>query len=100
MGRRQKVPFGSGKILRFKMTRGIFFVLLALVVVEGRYKKVGERENDPMPSFEDQTCSTNDYDMCIHVTFPNGEVDMLLLTRDSPTSSIYEGSLEGDEDVG
>ena len=61
---------------------------------------VGERENDPMPSFEDQPCSTNDYDMCIQVTFPNGEVDMLLLTRDSPTSSIYEGSLKGDEDVG
>ena len=61
---------------------------------------VGEWENDPMPSFEEQPCSTNDYDMCVQVTFPNGEVDMLLLTGKSPTSSIYEGTLKGDEDVG
>ena len=61
----------------------------------------GEREDDPMPSFEEQPCSIYDeFDLCIEVTFANGVVDRLLLTRDSPTSSIYEGSLEGDEYVG
>jgi len=72
------------------MIRAIVFVVLAFTAVEG--------EDDQMPSFEDKPCSL--FDWCIEVTFPNGVVDMLLLTRDSPTSSIYEGSLEGDEEVG
>ena len=69
--------------------RAIFLVVLVFAAVKG--------DDDEMPSFEEQPCSL--FDMCIKVTFPNGVVDNLLLTRDSPTSSIYEGTLEGDEEV-
>ena len=37
-------------------------------------------------------------DICIKVTFPNGIVDFMFLK--SIGSSIYEGNLEGDKDVG
>ena len=52
-----------------------------------------------MPTFEESTCSDNAGDICIEVIFPNGVIDILILTQ-MPKTSIYEGFLQGDTDVG
>ena len=52
-----------------------------------------------MPTFEQKTCMTTiKADVCIKVAFSNGITDFMSLK--SSGFSIYEGSLEGDRDVG
>ena len=53
-----------------------------------------------LPTFEDDECPPDSgLDLCVKVTFPNGMEDMLLLARDSPNSTVYEGVLMGEEDA-
>ena len=55
---------------------------------------------DALPMFEDDECPPDSgLDLCVKVTFPNGMEDMLLLARDSPNSTVYEGVLMGEEDA-
>ena len=55
---------------------------------------------DALPMFEDDECPPDSgLDLCVKVTFPNGMDDMLLLARDSPNSTVYEGVLMGEEDA-
>ena len=50
--------------------------------------------------FEDDECPPEfDLDLCIKVVFPNGMEDTLLLARDSPNSTVYEGVLMGEADA-
>ena len=52
-----------------------------------------------MPAFEEKACTKpSNANVCIEVTFPNGMVDLMFLNRTS--SSIYEGQLKDDNDVG
>ena len=52
-----------------------------------------------MPSFEEKACAKpSKTSLCIQVTFPNGMVDLMILKRTS--SSVYEGQLKDDSDVG
>ena len=56
--------------------------------------------DDALPTFEDDVCPPDSgLDLCVKVTFPNGMEDMLLLARDSPNSTVYEGILMGEEDA-
>ena len=53
-----------------------------------------------MPSFEEITCQEKaKADMCIKVSFSNGDHDILMMNRASKTSSIYEGVLKGDMNI-
>ena len=55
---------------------------------------------DNMPSFEEITCQEKaKADMCIKVSFSNGDHDILMMNRASKTSSIYEGILKGDMNI-
>ena len=50
--------------------------------------------------FEDDECPPEfGLDLCIKVVFPNGMEDTLLLARDSPNSTVYEGVLMGEDDA-
>ena len=50
--------------------------------------------------FEDDDCPPEfGLDLCIKVVFPNGMEDTLLLARDSPNSTVYEGILMGEADA-
>ena len=56
--------------------------------------------DDALPTFEDDVCPPDSgLDLCVKVAFPNGMEDMLLLARDSPNSTVYEGVLMGEEDA-
>ena len=56
--------------------------------------------DDALPTFEDDVCPPDSgLDLCVKVTFPNGMEDMLLLARDSPNSTVYEGILMGEADA-
>ena len=51
--------------------------------------------------FQDEICPFGlDATKCIQVTFSNGIVDFLVLTRLTNKSSIYEGYLAKETDVG
>ena len=54
-----------------------------------------------MPSFEDSTCPSGipEGGLCIKVNFPDDTEDLMILFRTSETSFIFEGYLQGDEDV-
>ena len=53
-----------------------------------------------LPTFEDNECPPDSgLDLCVKVAFPNGMEDMLLLARDSPNSTVYEGVLMGEDDA-
>ena len=53
-----------------------------------------------LPTFEDDKCPTDSgLELCVKVAFPNGIKDMLLLTRNSPTSTVYEGVLKNEDDA-
>merc|ERR1712018_410070 len=53
-----------------------------------------------MGTFEDDECPPDSgLDLCVKVVFPNGKEDMLLLARDSPNSTVYEGVLMGEDDA-
>ena len=54
-----------------------------------------------MPSFTDVKCpkSFDTGHFCIKVVFASKSHDLLILKQNSKVSSIYEGYLEGDEDV-
>ena len=52
-----------------------------------------------MPKFEESPCIDDAGDICIKVSFPNGVMDILILTQ-LPKTSIYEGFLQGDKEVG
>jgi len=55
---------------------------------------------DALPMFEDDECPPEfGLDLCIKVVFPNGMEDTLLLARDSPNSTVYEGILMGEADA-
>ena len=55
---------------------------------------------DALPMFEDDECPPDSgLDLCVKVAFPNGMKDMLLLTRNSPTSTVYEGVLKDEDDA-
>ena len=55
---------------------------------------------DPMPVFQDEICPLGLVaTKCIQVTFPNGIIDFLILTRLTNESSIYEGYLAKEKDV-
>ena len=59
-----------------------------------------DETDDALPMFEDDECPPDSgLDLCVKVTFPNGMEDMLLLARDSPNSTVYEGVLMGEEDA-
>ena len=53
-----------------------------------------------LPTFEDDECPPDlGLDLCVKVIFPNGMEDMLLLARDSPNSTVYEGFLAAEDDA-
>ena len=52
-----------------------------------------------MPKFEESPCIDDAGDICIKVSFPNEVMDILILTQ-MPKTSIYEGFLQGDKEVG
>ena len=54
-----------------------------------------------MPTFEETDCSSDfsAADMCIKVYFPNGNDDVMILTRMHEESTMYDGFLHQDEDV-
>ena len=53
-----------------------------------------------LPTFEDDECPPDSgLDLCVKVIFPNGMEDMLLLARNSPTSTVYEGVLKDEDDA-
>ena len=55
---------------------------------------------DALPTFEDDECPPDSgLELCVKVVFPNGKEDMLLLARDSPNSTVYEGVLMGEDDA-
>ena len=59
-----------------------------------------DEADDALPTFEDEECPPDfGFDLCVKVVFPNGMEDMLLLARDSPNSTVYEGVLIGEDDV-
>ena len=59
-----------------------------------------DEADDALPTFEDDECPPDlGLDLCIKVVFPNGMEDMLLLARDSPNSTVYDGFLVGEDDV-
>ena len=56
--------------------------------------------DDALPTFEDDVCPPDSgLDLCVKVAFPNGMMDMLLLARNSPTSTVYEGVLKNEDDA-
>ena len=59
-----------------------------------------DEADDTLPTFEDEECPPDfGFDLCVKVVFPNGMEDLLLLARDSPNSTVYEGILMGEEDA-
>ena len=59
-----------------------------------------DEADDALPTFEDEECPPDlGLDLCVKVVFPNGMEDMLLLARDSPNSTVYDGFLAGEDDV-
>ena len=55
---------------------------------------------DALPMFEDDECPPDSlWTLCVKVAFPNGMEDTLLLARDSPNSTVYEGVLMGEDDA-
>ena len=59
-----------------------------------------DEADDALPAFEDDECPPDlGLDLCVKVIFPNGMEDMLLLARDSPNSTVYEGVLMGEDDA-
>ena len=59
-----------------------------------------DEPNDALPTFVDDECPPDlGLDLCVQVVFPNGMEDMLLLARDSPNSTVYEGFLAGEDDA-
>ena len=59
-----------------------------------------EEADDGLPTFEDSDCPSDfGSDLCVKVAFPNGMEDTLLLARDSPNSTVYEGILMGEDDA-
>merc|ERR1711981_311100 len=59
-----------------------------------------DEADDALPTFEDDECPPDSgSDLCVKVAFPNGMEDMLLLARDSPNSTIYDGVLMGEDDA-
>ena len=59
-----------------------------------------DEADDALPTFEDDECPPDfGSDLCVKVAFPNGMEDMLLLARDSPNSTVYEGVLMGEDDA-
>ena len=59
-----------------------------------------DEADDALPTFQDDECPPDlGLDLCVKVVFPNGMEDMLLLARDSPNSTVYEGIVMGEEDV-
>ena len=59
-----------------------------------------DEADDGLPTFEDDECPPDlGLDLCVKVVFPNGMEDMLLLARDSPNSTVYEGFLAAEDDA-
>ena len=59
-----------------------------------------DEADDALPTFQDDECPPDlGLDLCVKVVFPNGMEDMLLLARDSPNSTIYDGALMGEDDA-
>ena len=59
-----------------------------------------DEADDALPTFQDDECPPDlGLDLCVKVIFPNGMEDMLLLARDSPNSTVYEGVLMGEDDA-
>ena len=59
-----------------------------------------DEADDALPTFEDEECPPDlGLDLCVKVVFPNGMEDMLLLARDSPNSTVYDGFLAGEDDA-
>ena len=59
-----------------------------------------DEADDALPTFEDEECPPDfGFDLCVKVVFPNGMEDLLLLARDSPNSTVYEGILMGEDDA-
>ena len=54
-----------------------------------------------MPTFEETDCPSefSAADMCIKVSFSNGNDDVMILTRMQEESTMYDGYLQQDEDV-
>ena len=58
-----------------------------------------------MPTFQETDCpvdlpaSNDPADMCIKVSFPNGNNDVMILTRMHESPTMYDGFLQQDEDV-
>merc|ERR1719458_1724062 len=82
----------------------IHILLLVLVASSASAKNViqdrQDETDDALPMFEDDECPPEfGLDLCIKVVFPNGMEDTLLLARDSPNSTVYEGVLMGEADA-
>ena len=59
-----------------------------------------DEADDALPTFQDDECPPDlGLDLCVKVVFPNGMEDMLLLAKDSPNSTVYDGFLAGEDDV-
>merc|ERR550539_1875031 len=79
-------------------------LLLVLVAASASAKNVihdrQDETDDALPMFEDDECPPDSlWTLCVKVAFPNGMDDTLLLARDSPNSTVYEGVLMGEDDA-
>jgi len=82
---------------------GTLFLTLSMMLAEGRWypSRARDRQDHAMPTFEETDCSSDfsAADMCIKVYFPNGNDDVMILTRMHEESTMYDGFLHQDEDV-
>jgi len=86
-----------------KLLMGTLFLTLSMMLAEGRWypSRARDRQDHAMPTFEETDCSSDfsAADMCIKVYFPNGNDDVMILTRMHEESTMYDGFLQQDEDV-
>jgi len=90
-----------------KIRCGIMFLTLSITLAEGRWypSRVRDRQEHPMPTFQETDCpvdlpaSNDPADMCIKVSFPNGNNDVMILTRMHESPTMYDGFLQQDEEV-
>merc|ERR1711923_605831 len=87
----------ASKLLLYTM-----LLTLSMMLAEGRWfpSRARERQDHPMPTFQETDCPSNlsAADMCIKVSFPNGNDDVMILTRMHEESTMYDGFLQHDED--
>jgi len=103
------IPVNRGFL--WKMGANILVVLtflaLPLTLIEGRSHpfRVRSRQDHPMPTFEEMTCPHDLPDveegpeLCIKVSFHNGNEDVMVLSKMDGSTTMFDGFLQQDEDV-